>query len=81
MSLVTSSARTVAVIPEGGSSAVLGTNPIAFAAPSQGEDPFLLDMSTSAVAANKVKVHALPRLATAAGLGGRWPRQCGIESA
>ncbi len=58
LALVTSSARTVAVIPEGGAAPVLGTNPIAFAAPATGRDPFLLDMSTSAVAANKVKVYS-----------------------
>jgi LDH2 family malate/lactate/ureidoglycolate dehydrogenase len=58
MALITSSARTVAVIPTGGTAPVLGTNPIAFAAPSSGGNPFLLDMSTSAVAANKVKVYA-----------------------
>lgn len=58
IALVTSSARTVAVIPTGGRMPVLGTNPIAFAAPSSTGDPFLLDMSTSAVAANKVKVYA-----------------------
>ncbi len=58
IALVTSSARTVAVIPEGGAAPVLGTNPIAFAAPATGRDPFLLDMSTSAVAANKVKVYS-----------------------
>jgi len=58
VALVTSSARTVAVIPTGGTTPVLGTNPIAFAAPSGKGNPFLLDMSTSAVAANKVKVYA-----------------------
>ena len=58
IALVTSSARTVAVIPTGGTMPVLGTNPIAFAAPSGRGHPFLLDMSTSAVAANKVKVYA-----------------------
>ncbi|MBI5132946.1 MAG: Ldh family oxidoreductase [Rhodopseudomonas palustris] len=58
VALVTSSARTVAVIPTGGAEPVLGTNPIAFAAPSAEGNPFLLDMSTSAVAANKVKVYA-----------------------
>jgi len=58
VALVTSSARTVAVIPTGGSRPVLGTNPIAFAAPASRDDPFVLDMSTSAVAANKVKVYA-----------------------
>jgi LDH2 family malate/lactate/ureidoglycolate dehydrogenase len=58
VALVTSSARTVAVIPEGGAVPVLGTNPIAFAAPANRHDPFLLDMSTSAVAANKIKVYS-----------------------
>ena len=58
IALVTSSARTVAVIPTGGTTPVLGTNPIAFAAPASRGVPFLLDMSTSAVAANKVKVYA-----------------------
>jgi LDH2 family malate/lactate/ureidoglycolate dehydrogenase len=58
IAFVTSSARTVAVIPTGAATPVLGTNPIAFAAPSSRGDPFLLDMSTSAVAANKVKVYA-----------------------
>ncbi|MFQ3456629.1 Ldh family oxidoreductase [Bradyrhizobium sp. UFLA01-814] len=58
IALVTSSARTVAVLPTGGTTPVLGTNPIAFAAPAGRGDPFLLDMSTSAVAANKVKVYA-----------------------
>lgn len=58
VALVTSSARTVAVIPTGGTTPVLGTNPIAFAAPASRGDPFLLDMSTSAVAANKIKVYA-----------------------
>lgn len=57
VALVTSSARTVAVIPTGGAVPMLGTNPIAFAAPLADADPFLLDMSTSAVAANKVKVY------------------------
>jgi LDH2 family malate/lactate/ureidoglycolate dehydrogenase len=37
---------------------VLGTNPLAFAAPTaNSEEPFLLDMSTSTVAMNKVKVY------------------------
>ena len=67
VALVTSSARTVAVIPTGGRSPVLGTNPIAFAAPSRDSDPFLLDMSTSAVAANKVKVYAYHKTPLPAG--------------
>jgi LDH2 family malate/lactate/ureidoglycolate dehydrogenase len=58
VALVTSSARTVAVIPTGGAMPLLGTNPIAFAAPGRKHEPFLLDMSTSAVAANKIKVYS-----------------------
>jgi LDH2 family malate/lactate/ureidoglycolate dehydrogenase len=38
---------------------VLGTNPIAFAAPARRNRPFLLDMATSTVAGNKVKVYDL----------------------
>lgn len=42
------------VAPFGGRMAVHGTNPIAFAAPAAGRDPFLLDMATSAVPWNRV---------------------------
>jgi LDH2 family malate/lactate/ureidoglycolate dehydrogenase len=38
---------------------VLGTNPIAFAAPAKRNSPFLLDMATSAAANNKIKVYGL----------------------
>lgn len=55
--MVTSTARTVAVVPTFGTQPVLGTNPIAFAAPGERARPFLLDMATSAVALNKVKVY------------------------
>jgi LDH2 family malate/lactate/ureidoglycolate dehydrogenase len=57
--LVTSSARTVCVVPTRAALPVLGTNPIAFAAPARRNRPFVLDMSTSTVAANKVKVYDL----------------------
>lgn len=57
--LVMSSARTVAVIPTFGAEPVLGTNPIAFSAPAGSNPPVLLDIATSVVAANKVKVYAL----------------------
>jgi LDH2 family malate/lactate/ureidoglycolate dehydrogenase len=57
--LVTSSARTVCVVPTRAAVPVLGTNPIAFAAPARRNRPFVLDMSTSTVAANKVKVYDL----------------------
>lgn len=57
--LVTSSTRTVNVVPTRSSVPVLGTNPIAFAAPARRNRPFLLDMATSTVAGNKVKVYDL----------------------
>jgi LDH2 family malate/lactate/ureidoglycolate dehydrogenase len=57
--LVTSSTRTVCVVPTRAAVPVLGTNPIAFAAPARRNRPFVLDMSTSTVAANKVKVYDL----------------------
>lgn len=56
---VTSSARTVAVVPTFAAEPMLGTNPIAFAAPAGANPPMLLDMATSVVAANKVRVRAL----------------------
>ncbi len=42
------------VAPFGGRSPVHGTDPIAFAAPAAGCDPFLLDMATSAIPWNRV---------------------------
>jgi LDH2 family malate/lactate/ureidoglycolate dehydrogenase len=57
--ITTSTARTIAVVPTFGVEPVLGTNPIAFAAPANSHRPFILDMATSAVAVNKVKVYAL----------------------
>ena len=59
LGIITSSARTVTVLPTRGSVPMLGTNPIAFAAPAARNPPFLLDMATSTVAVNKVKVYAL----------------------
>lgn len=43
------------VLPHGGLRAFLGTNPICVAAPCAGEEPFCLDMATSAVAWNRVR--------------------------
>ncbi|MEU0068809.1 Ldh family oxidoreductase [Streptomyces sp. NPDC006332] len=57
--LVTTSARLPSVVPTGGAVPRLTTNPIAFAAPGRNNEPFLLDMSTSTVASNKVKVYDL----------------------
>lgn len=56
---VATSTRDLSVIPTRGTAPVLGTNPLAFAAPARRHRPFLLDMSTSTVAANKVKVYDL----------------------
>jgi LDH2 family malate/lactate/ureidoglycolate dehydrogenase len=55
--LVTSSANTLIMVPTGSSMPMLGTNPLAFAAPAAYNEPFVLDMATTTVAANKVKVY------------------------
>jgi LDH2 family malate/lactate/ureidoglycolate dehydrogenase len=55
--LVTSSANGVIMVPTGAAMPMLGTNPLAFAAPAARNEPFVLDMATTTVAANKVKVY------------------------
>jgi LDH2 family malate/lactate/ureidoglycolate dehydrogenase len=45
------------VAPTYGKTAVMGTNPISVAAPSQKEYPFVLDMATSAVAYGKIQLY------------------------
>lgn len=57
VALVGSSATHPILVPTGASQPALGTNPIAFAAPGAGGDAFVLDMATTTVAANKVKVY------------------------
>jgi len=57
--LVTSATRTISTVPTRARVPVLGTNPIAFAAPTKKNRPFLLDMATASVAANKAKVYDL----------------------
>ncbi len=57
--LVTSTARLPMMMPTHARQPVLGTNPIAFAAPARRNRPFVLDMATTTVAANKVKVYEL----------------------
>jgi LDH2 family malate/lactate/ureidoglycolate dehydrogenase len=57
LGLVTCTTRGNPVLPTRSAVPVLGTNPIAFAAPARRHRPFLLDMSTSTVAQNKVKVY------------------------
>jgi L-2-hydroxycarboxylate dehydrogenase (NAD+) len=46
------------VVPTGGRNALLGTNPIAFAAPAGRQRPFMLDMATSVVQVGKIEVKA-----------------------
>lgn len=48
----------VRVAPAGGREALLGTNPIAFAAPTGSEPPLVMDIATSVVAGAKVEEHA-----------------------
>jgi LDH2 family malate/lactate/ureidoglycolate dehydrogenase len=55
---VSSSARSVCVVPTFGSEPVLGTNPLAFAIPAQRHPPVVVDIATSAVAMNKVRIYA-----------------------
>jgi LDH2 family malate/lactate/ureidoglycolate dehydrogenase len=57
--MVTSATRTMAVVPTRAKASLLGTNPIAFAAPAKRNAPFLLDMATSSAANGKVKVYGL----------------------
>jgi LDH2 family malate/lactate/ureidoglycolate dehydrogenase len=57
--LVASATRSINTVPTRGTVPLLGTNPIAFAAPARRNRPFVLDMATSTSAANKVRVYAL----------------------
>jgi LDH2 family malate/lactate/ureidoglycolate dehydrogenase len=54
LALATTSTPTPAVVPTRGVDALLGTNPIALAAPADKHPPFLLDMATSTVSLGKV---------------------------
>jgi len=65
--LCTSSTRTINTVPTRARVPVMGTNPIAFAAPAGRHPPFVLDMATSSVASNKVKVYELQGKALPAG--------------
>ncbi len=43
------------VHPHGGTERLLSTNPIAFGFPRRGEDPYVFDMATSAIASSRVR--------------------------
>src|SRR5438093_20850 len=57
--MVTSATRGVTMVPTFAAEPVMGTNPLAFAAPARRHPPFILDMATTTVAAGKIKVHKL----------------------
>jgi LDH2 family malate/lactate/ureidoglycolate dehydrogenase len=57
--LVTSATQGITMVPTFAAEPVLGTNPLAFAAPAGRNPPFVLDMATTTVAGNKVKVYDL----------------------
>lgn len=57
--LVTSATRGVTLVPTFAAEPVMGTNPLAFAAPARNNAAFQLDMATTTVAAGKVKVYKL----------------------
>ncbi|UVF19524.1 Ldh family oxidoreductase [Microvirga terrae] len=57
--VVSSTTRVISVVPTNGVERVLGTNPIAVAVPGGRRPSICVDISTSVVAANKVKVYAL----------------------
>ncbi|MCU1579017.1 MAG: hypothetical protein JWP19_1221 [Rhodoglobus sp.] len=59
IAFVTTSTRTPVTSATGGTTPILGTNPIAFAAPRTSGEPLVVDMSTSVVALNKIKAYAL----------------------
>jgi LDH2 family malate/lactate/ureidoglycolate dehydrogenase len=56
--MTTSSTRFVSLVPTRGVAPVLGTNPIAFAAPTGRNPPVVLDMATSVVAIQKIRLCA-----------------------
>jgi LDH2 family malate/lactate/ureidoglycolate dehydrogenase len=59
IAMVTCSTRLPAVVPTFGTEPMLGTNPFAFAAPGGRHPPVILDMATSVVPGNRVRVYAL----------------------
>ncbi|MGF0313389.1 Ldh family oxidoreductase [Rhodococcus sp. IEGM1428] len=59
--LASTTTRVISVLPSRGTSPRLGTNPIAFGAPTSAGWPLVLDMSTSTVASNKVRAYALKK--------------------
>jgi LDH2 family malate/lactate/ureidoglycolate dehydrogenase len=69
--IATTDTRIPSLVPTSARDAALGTNPIAFAAPAAGQEPFLLDMATSTA--------PLGRLGVAAHRGRRVPRGWALD--
>ena len=59
LGISTSAVYRPGIVPTGGRIPMLGTNPIAFAAPGGAQPPFCLDMATSTVAVGKLKLAKL----------------------
>lgn len=57
------------VAPEGGNQGVFGTNPLAFAWPRAGQEPFVFDFATSAIARGDIELHARQEKAIPLGWG------------
>ena len=57
--MVTSATRGITMVPTFAAEPIMGTNPLAFAAPAKRNPPFELDMATTTVAAGKVRVYKL----------------------
>jgi LDH2 family malate/lactate/ureidoglycolate dehydrogenase len=53
--MAATSASLIQVAPTGGAQARLGTDPWSFAAPGRPDEPFLLDMATTTVAAGRIR--------------------------
>ena len=66
LTFVNSMAR---VVPHGGRRPILGTNPIAFAAPRKGTHPLVFDLATSAMAHGDVQIAARERATVPPGTG------------
>jgi LDH2 family malate/lactate/ureidoglycolate dehydrogenase len=60
--MVATSASGIQVAPTGGAEARLGTDPWAFAAPGRHNEPFVLDMATTTVAAGRIRNKANEKL-------------------